>query len=344
VNLVLPTRARRTRAALTQPTVAPADRSASARARPPRTRPGSARRAVFLLATVLATVLAAVVAASSVSAASAHTATTFPVTITFNAGLTGALVHPHQPPPGANVPGCRPSPEHPHPVVLVNGTFANQYDNWAGMAPTLANAGYCVFTFDYGKTSLPFFYELGPMAASQTQLSTFVDQVLSTTGATQVDLVGHSQGGLLTESYVKFLGGSDKVSAVVLLSPTTHGTTLNGQATEAGVYGLSYAQVGSVCAACLDQVPTAAFVAAVNNGGVTVSGVRYTVVETANETTVTPAPTAAFVDEPGVANVTVQDYCPSDSSQHADLVYSPTAWHLTTNALDPDHATPVGCT
>ena len=47
------------------------------------------------------------------------------------------------PPPGANDWHCKPSDEHPNPVVLVHGLGANQAANWGYLAPLLARHGFC---------------------------------------------------------------------------------------------------------------------------------------------------------------------------------------------------------
>ena len=68
-------------------------------------------------------------------------------------------------PLGANV-GCHPSPAHPYPVVLVEGTFASMYNSFEAISPDLVNNGYCVYAFNYGQT-IPFsgFYAMGDIAA-----------------------------------------------------------------------------------------------------------------------------------------------------------------------------------
>src|SRR5579871_3367172 len=49
---------------------------------------------------------------------------------------------------------CKPSAAHPYPVVLVHATFADEGSNWVTLSPLLANAGYCVYGFNYGETIL----------------------------------------------------------------------------------------------------------------------------------------------------------------------------------------------
>src|ERR671914_792878 len=125
-----------------------------------------------------------------------------------------------------------PSRAHPRPVVLVHGTFANRFNNWQSLSPDLAGRGYCVYALNYGanRWSADTWYGLGPAAQSAQPLSDFVDQVLAATGAAEVDVVGHSQGGMLPGYYTKFLGGAGKVNAIVALAPSSHGTTAHGLA------------------------------------------------------------------------------------------------------------------
>lgn len=247
------------------------------------------------------------------------------------------------PPPGADGSGACPA-AHPHPVVLVHGTFANRYDNWSRLSPTLAEDGYCVFAVQYGNTpyGTPLVGGLGHIAASVAQLARFVDGVLAATGARQVDLVGHSQGGLLAEYYAKLAGGVARVHSVVALSPPTHGTTVGGWGTLLSELGLTPA-LAAVCQACPEMAPGSPVIAAVERGRVTTPGVAYTVIETTNEHTVTPAPEAAFIAEPGVHDLLVQSYCPSDRTDHAGLADDPTTRQLILDALDPVHAVPATC-
>src|SRR5581483_4307812 len=135
---------------------------------------------------------------------------------------------------GANN-GCKPSAAHPYPVVLVHATFADEGSNWVTLAPLLANNGYCVYGFNYGITILSGLLGsvdgLGNIESSAEQLRSEVSNVLAKTGATKVDLVGHSQGGMMPGYYIRFLGGASKVHTLIGLAPSNHGTTLGGLTT-----------------------------------------------------------------------------------------------------------------
>src|SRR5580692_1640539 len=105
-------------------------------------------------------------------------------------------------PAGANVP-CHPSAAHPYPVVLVEGTFASMYNSFEAISPDLVNNGYCVYAFNYGQTiPLSGFYAMGDIPTSAGELATEVKRVLAETGASKVDLVGWSQGGMMPRYYI----------------------------------------------------------------------------------------------------------------------------------------------
>ncbi len=61
------------------------------------------------------------------------------------------VFHPDGAPAGANDPTCK-STKHPTPVILVPATVATMGENYATLSPLLKNNGYCVFSFNYGKT------------------------------------------------------------------------------------------------------------------------------------------------------------------------------------------------
>ena len=163
----------------------------------------------------------------------------------FIAPFFETLVQPRLAPVGSNDWECQPSAEHPNPVVLIHGTFENAYDNWAAMAPALKRDGYCVFAPNVGRVGflaqggvtplVPNTNGLGQVQRSAEQIGKFVDEVLEATGASQVDLVGHSQGGIMARYYAQFLGGTDtadpsqnRVGKIIGLGAPNGGTTLSG--------------------------------------------------------------------------------------------------------------------
>jgi triacylglycerol esterase/lipase EstA (alpha/beta hydrolase family) len=263
--------------------------------------------------------------------------------------------HVNGPPPGANDWSCRPSMAHPDPVVLVPGTIEGMSYNWFTLSPLLRNSGYCVFALNYGQETdhpvgLPGAAPAtgtGEIAASAAELAAFVDRVLAATGATQVDIVGHSQGGMMPRYYLRFLGGAAAVDTLVGLSPSNHGTTVDGLTTLlelAGAKQLGTAGLGLVCGAgCEEQLAGSAFLQNLNAGGDTVPGVAYTVIETRYDEVVTPAE-SAFLSGPDVTNIDLQAQCPLDASEHLATPFDHVALRYVLNALDPGHARTPFCT
>ncbi|MDI9883209.1 alpha/beta fold hydrolase [Streptomyces sp. HNM0645] len=255
-----------------------------------------------------------------------------------------ATAHAAAPSSGWNNWSCKPSTAHPRPVVLVHGTFGNSVDNWLALAPYLVKRGYCVFSLDYGQLpGVPFFHGLGPIAKSAEQLDTYVDRVLAATGAGEVDLVGHSQGGMMPRHYLKFLGGADKVNALIGLAPDNHGTTLHGLTRLLKYFPGAADLLDSATPGLADQMAGSAFLTKLNEGGDTVPGVRYTVIATKYDEVVTPW-RSAFLDGPNVKNVTLQDLCAIDLSEHVAIgLFDRIAYHEVANALDPARATRTTC-
>ncbi len=258
---------------------------------------------------------------------------------TFADGIATELFAPTSMPPGSNNWSCRPTSAHPDPVVLVHGTLANEAFSWQALSPMLANAGYCVYAFNYGQNSstLGHFFGLTDIAASAAELSTFVDRVRASSGAAKVDLVGHSQGGMMPRYYLKFLGGAVKVAKLVGLAPSNHGTTVLGLNALLNNLKLAGVPITSLlgCVSCTQQIVPSAFLDGLNAGGDTVAGVRYTVIESKYDEVVTPY-TSAFLSGANVRNILVQDHCAIDFTEHIGIIYDPVALQYVMNALGAD--------
>lgn len=245
---------------------------------------------------------------------------------------------------GWNDYSCKPSAAHPRPVILSHGTLGNSVDNWLAFAPYLTNRGYCVFSYDYGQVSgIPFFHGLGPIEKSAGQLAAFVDKVLAATGAPKVDVVGHSQGGMMPRYYLKFLGGAAKVNSLIAMAPTSHGTTLSGLTKLLDVVPGARAAISGLTPGLTDQAQGSDFLRRLNEGGDTVPGVHYTVIASKWDEIATPY-RSQFLTGPDVRNVLLQDLCPVDLSEHVALgTIDRIVFHEIANSLDPARATPTTC-
>jgi lipase (class 2) len=235
---------------------------------------------------------------------------------------TGSSTTPGATPPSAPPPptklnsSCKPPPQHPYPVLLLSGTYGVSW--WALIGPQLAQLGYCVYTLAYGNDAT------GDIIASAKQLGPRVDQVLASTGASRVSIVGHSEGGMMPRYYIKFLGGGSKVDQLVALAPPNHGT-LNPA---------TYAGAVTGCVACAQQETGSSFLAQLNAGDETPPPVNYTVIETRYDEVVVPY-TSAFLNGPSarVTNVTLQAGCPRDLVGHIGITTDPIALQWVENAL-----------
>ena len=260
-------------------------------------------------------------------------------------GVTGyAHESPTASPPGANNWSCKPKAPHPRPVVLVHGTFADMSDSWQALSPLLANNGYCVYALNYGSSNGSGelgIYATGPIPASAAELGSFVDRVLAATHKTKVDLVGHSQGGMMPRYYLRFLGGAAKVHTLVGLASSNHGTTVNGLFTLGSFFPGADSFFG-LCQACEEQAAGSPFLTNLNAGSETVPGVSYTVIESENDEVVTPY-TSAFLTGKKVTNIDLQKQCALDQGEHLSMPYDHIADADVLNALDPAHPVPVDC-
>ncbi|MGW1073540.1 esterase/lipase family protein [Streptomyces sp. NPDC002537] len=297
------------------------------------------RVAAWVLGVVMAFAPASAMAAEPQAPAAPRTG---PVQSNFPTALLYSVAHPRAYPAGVNDPNCRLSRARPRPVVLVNGTLENVYVNWSRLAPQLHGDGYCVFGFNYGGVEGSPFQQLGPMRESGRQLAAFVNRVLAATGASRVDLVGHSQGGLLPLYYINRLHGRDKVAHMVGIEPASRGVHLYGLLPLVARTPLLPQVRDLVCAACGDLTADSPFLRETAEGGYTRPGVEYTTIISRTDGVVT-VPEAQLPPAVNVTNIVTQDVCPLDLTDHGDAVYDDITLRLVRNALAPGAAVPPAC-
>ena len=114
------------------------------------------------------------------------------------------------------------------------------------------------------------------------------------------------------------------VDDLIGLVPSNHGTTtpLAPYAGDAG------------CVACDQQIAGSELLAKLNAGDETPGSISYTQVTTRNDEVVTPYRSAYLEPGPRTTNVTVQDRCPLDFTEHLGIIYDPVALQWVINALE----------
>lgn len=169
------------------------------------------------------------------------------------------------------------------PVILIHGLFGSPA-NWTELAASLKQAGYRddqVFTFGYNTTTQS-------NVVTAEQLGAKVDEVLSRTGASKVDLVGHSMGSLNSRYCVKYGACAGKVDDWVSLAGPNNGTA------NAGLCGWQVT--------CREMRPGSGFLTKLHAGETLPGDVAGTVIWSPNDGVVTPA-TSSKLD--GVHNIEV---------------------------------------
>ena len=303
----------------------------------------------------VASTLAAAVAVALGSGGTAHANATdpsarapLPVSYNFLSGAAMAITQPGAQLSGANDWSCRPSAAKPRPVVLVHGTAGGGVTNWPTYGPLLHNEGYCVYTLTYGALpGVPYpFSELGGLSdiagVSVPQVGEFIDRVLAATGAQQVDLVGHSQGTLVSGMVAK-VGRPGRVHTVASLAPLWEGSGGGMKQSLASIPGATEQMNSALPPALAQMGPGSKMLEQLWEGGSPYApGVNYLNVATRYDQLVTPF-ASGLVPGALTTNVVVQDGCEQDLSEHLAVASDPRAADYVLNALDPDTARQPRC-
>ncbi len=164
------------------------------------------------------------------------------------------------------------------------------------LATSLAQDGYCVWTPTYGQRAItitqikPGAGAVAPVMDSAREVSGIIDRILADTGASKVDLVGHSQGGLIAKTYIERLGGADNVGRVVALAGSIRGTTVSGLSPVSNFFSRIFPRLSAffLSPASLDQIDGSAFLREMNALPDTRSGIAYTALYLKDDETITP--------------------------------------------------------
>ncbi|OCF88583.1 esterase/lipase family protein [Nocardia brasiliensis] len=277
----------------------------------------------------------------------------YPVEYNSFPGVPYELANPGGSLPGSNNWSCRPSAEHPNPVVLVHGYALNAQSNWGVYVPLLANEGYCVYALTYGAyKDMPWPFSstggLRSVEESGADIAAFVDRVLEATGAARVDIVSHSAGAIVSNYYAKRLGGAVKVDKIVSLAPFWLGTNWLGWADIAafvqamGAGAARDALMDATCKQCNQLYRNADFLRELNSDGVYSPAITYTNIATEHDQLAVPY-TSGLVPATNATNIVVQQGCSQDYSGHGMLASTRRVAAYVLNALDPANTRAVPC-
>jgi len=200
------------------------------------------------------------------------------------------------------------------PVVFVHGYMGSiigdvsSYINWVYYVERLKAEGYSTHVVALSDGGLQ------DVTVSAAEVRDFVNGVLAETGASKVDIVCHSEGGLVARYYVKNLGGAAYVDDLITISTPHRGTTV--------------AHIGPGKAARQMEVGSD-FLAELDSGDSTPGLVDYTAIFTNDDTTVFPVENA-FYD--GALNINTNFW------NHATILFNDQVYGYVKAALALDIA------
>lgn len=208
-------------------------------------------------------------------------------------------------------------------MLLVHGTAVTRAQNWRwSYWPALDAAGFEVCWVALPSAGLDDIQIAAEYVARAAE-------VMAARSGEAVDVIGHSQGGVVARWVVKFFAARDVVDDLVGFAAPNHGTLAAGQAVAAD----------KCFAACWQLRPDAKFLAALNRSDETPGDVSYTNIFTVNDEFVSPVESPALA---GASNVLIQDLCPGRPVEHLLLAGDAVTWELALDALT--HAGPANPT
>lgn len=232
-----------------------------------------------------------------------------------------------------------------NPVIIVGGTFSPALANELFLGNAIQGAGYthCVLELK-GTEALGELPGTIDIVVSALALKLFADDVMDWSGATQVDLVGHSQGVLAARSYIKDFGGDATVGKLISLAGPNDGTGVIPlldffAGPVLSLFGVTCEEV----APCVQMQRGSDYITDLNAGGMTPGNVEYYAFYTNNDELVWywgegpfGFPAVKYDNAqlgPGATNVEIGEMCPFRIVGHLGMILDPVPIHMTLDAL-----------
>ncbi len=207
----------------------------------------------------------------------------------------------------------------PGPVILVPG-YGAALSSLDPLATELRRDGRTAVIFT------PTQGGRGDLRVQAQRLADFARTTRAAAGASSVDVVGYSAGGVIARLFVKDDGGASVVRRVVTLGSPHHGTD---------VAALAKDVAGGCPTACEQLATDSDLLRRLNAGDETPAGPEWVSVRTTEDQTVTPSVSAKLA---GAVNVIVQDLCQAATTSHGDLPGDPVVLATLRSALGQGRA------
>lgn len=200
------------------------------------------------------------------------------------------------------------------PVVLVHGTGFGARTVWSwNYMQSLPSAG-----LQTCRVRLPA-DALADAQESAEYVARAVEVVAARTGA-RVDVVTHSQGGIVARWAARWFPSGALVDDIVMLAPPNHGTvTADGPAA-----------AGLCFESCWQMRTRSRFLRALNRGDETPGPISYTTVYSTTDELIQPHTSAAIA---GASNVHIQGECPGRPVDHVSMLGDGMVYAIALEAL-----------
>ena len=266
-------------------------------------------------------------------------------------------------PKGVNDWNCTPNPKKPNPVILIHGMSMTANTAWAGFGPVLKDQGYCVYAVNMAKDpdgamskvvraigNLDF-GGLADIKASATFTAAFINEVMKTTGAKKVDIIGYSEGGTVA-NLIAHTYGPSSIDNIITLGGINVGINPLGVQNNKALWTKpdTPAPLGKMLnklSVAAGQMMSGSSISERLTKPDTVPGITYTNISSKHDEFVLMSTHNPNFQKavPGatVTNITLQDGCSKDRSDHLTVPFNKRVWALTINALAGSQVQQVPC-
>ena len=265
-------------------------------------------------------------------------------------------------PKGVNDWNCTPNPKKPNPVILIHGMIMTANTAWAGLGPVLKDQGYCVYAVNLPKDPKGLmskaanvvgldFGGLSDIDAASVFTAAFVNEVMKTTGAKKVNLVGYSEGGTVA-NLIAHTYGPSSIDNIITLGGINVGINPLGVQNNKALWTKpdTPAPLGKMLnklSVAAGQMMSGSSISERLTKPDTVPGITYTNISSKHDEFVLMSTHNPNFQKavPGatVTNITLQDGCSKDRSDHLTVPFNKRVWALTINALAGSQVQQVPC-